>query len=249
MRAGRERALRAQHLTLVSLRGGRDSDSLGGIAAARRCARPQRQPTWPLAHGACCVAAEPRRGNIRRAARQARFFRHYVANATKDRHPRESGDPCGIGPRFRGDDGVVCGACEPCGVCYMYRVFRRCRGMRANHADGTRAAALARLPGFGRPTPAVKHHAGPRPIRVFCVHPVRIRHYVANATKYRHPRESGDPSGIGPRFRGDDGVVRDACEPCGVCYIVPSASALSLACCAACRTVPAPGKARPGIGE
>ena len=49
------------------------------------------------------------------------------------------------------------------------------------------------------------------------------RHYVANATKDRHPRESGDPSGIGPRFRGDDGVVGDACEPCGVCYIVPDA--------------------------
>ncbi len=30
-----------------------------------------------------------------------------------------------------------------------------------------------------------------------------------------------DPSGIGPRFRGDDGVVCDACEPSGVCYIVP----------------------------
>ena len=49
------------------------------------------------------------------------------------------------------------------------------------------------------------------------------RHYVANATKDRHLRESGDPSGIGPRFRGDDGVVGDACEPCGVCYIVPDA--------------------------
>ncbi len=36
---------------------------------------------------------------------------------------------------------------------------------------------------------------------------------------HRHPRASGDPSGIGPRFRGDDGVVGDACEPCGVCYI------------------------------
>jgi hypothetical protein len=24
-------------------------------------------------------------------------LRHYVANATKDRHPRESGDPCGLG--------------------------------------------------------------------------------------------------------------------------------------------------------
>ena len=46
-------------------------------------------------------------------------LRHYVANATKDRHLRESGDPCGIGPRFRGDDGVVCDACEPCGVCYI----------------------------------------------------------------------------------------------------------------------------------
>ncbi len=26
---------------------------------------------------------------------------------------------------------------------------------------------------------------------------------------------------LGPRFRGDDGVVCDACEPSGVCYIVP----------------------------
>ncbi len=54
--------------------------------------------------------------------------------------------------------------------------------------------------------------------------PAKARHYVANATKDRHPRESGDPCGIGPRFRGDDGVVCDASEPCGICYIVPESA-------------------------
>ena len=52
----------------------------------------------------------------------------------------------------------------------------------------------------------------------FATYTGKMRHYVSNATKDRHPRESGDPSGIGPRFRGDDGVVGDACKPCGVYY-------------------------------
>ncbi len=38
--------------------------------------------------------------------------------------------------------------------------------------------------------------------------PEQLRHYVANVTEDRHSRESGDPSGIGPRFRGDDGWLR-----------------------------------------
>jgi hypothetical protein len=37
----------------------------------------------------------------------------------KYRHPRESGDPCRLGPRFRGDDGTQCGDCWPSGVCTM----------------------------------------------------------------------------------------------------------------------------------
>jgi hypothetical protein len=50
------------------------------------------------------------------------------------------------------------------------KVLRRCRQMHAKHADGTGAAASALLLEFGRAVSAVKRHAGPRPIRVFCVH-------------------------------------------------------------------------------
>ena len=69
-------------------------------------------------------------------------LRHYVANATKDRHPRESGDPCGIGPRFRGDDGVVCDACEPSGVCYMYRLPSSSNLSRADDPAGLAAPGI-----------------------------------------------------------------------------------------------------------
>ncbi len=55
------------------------------------------------------------------------------------------------------------------------KVLRGCRPMHAKHANRTGAAALARLPGFSCPMSALKHHAGPRPIRVFCVHLFCIR--------------------------------------------------------------------------
>jgi hypothetical protein len=94
---------------------------------------------------------------------------------------------------------------------------------RRSAADGADARRLAagrhRRPNRKRSLAALLRH--PRSIRVHLRHLLLIRHYVANATKDRHPRESGDPCGIGPRFRGDDGVVGDACEQCGVCYIVP----------------------------
>ena len=63
------------------------------------------------------VSLRAKRSNPLRAV--ARLLRHYVANATKARHPRESGDRSGLGPRFRGDDGVACVACGPSGVCYI----------------------------------------------------------------------------------------------------------------------------------
>jgi hypothetical protein len=59
---------------------------------------------WGLACPGCCLAEKARR---------------YVANATKNRHPRASGDPSGMGRRLRGNDGVVCGERRPSGVCYI----------------------------------------------------------------------------------------------------------------------------------
>ena len=50
-------------------------------------------------------------------------IRHYGANATKNRHPRErvanAGTQAAWVPCFRGDDGAVCGECGPGGVCYI----------------------------------------------------------------------------------------------------------------------------------
>ena len=74
-----------------------------------------RQPSHRRSHGAAGIApgeAEPHapvhaladrpRGTASGAAMATEphapaQLRHYVANATKDRHPRESGDPCGLG--------------------------------------------------------------------------------------------------------------------------------------------------------
>jgi len=66
------------------------------------------------------------------------------------------------------------------------------------HADGTGAAASARLPGFGSAMSAVKHRAGPRPICVLCVHLFCICVESCFLCRVPHCRRPGEAwSGIG----------------------------------------------------
>ncbi len=145
--------------------------------------------TWQIlaCRGASSARVAAGAAGARASKTQRRSPRHYVANATKDRHPRETGDPCGIGPRFRGDDGVVCGACEPCGVCYIVPDQQRMALMRADWLQAATAGrgsyrklSLAALPRHPR---SIRVHL--RHLPLICVEsylPWRATHDCAGAS-------------------------------------------------------------------
>jgi hypothetical protein len=87
---------------------------------------------------------------------------------------------------------------------------------RRDFLAGTAAAALAAPSVWAAGDPKLLKFVPQADIALLDPHfaPALVPHVIDSAVVLpRHPRESGDPGSVGPRFRGDDEVLSTWPEP------------------------------------